>query len=205
MLKGLESNDNFPGSFPFLAGCWCELGLFIVNLSVYLGTLKVRFLARFCIVKSASQLAERVLDLSFGLRGGSLGERPIEVASLEEDFGLRNPPGRWCCAPWVAERGLLVLTGSFGGESFLGWCIVPFSSQIVSLSAKLGCILWKMLGSDPRLSVWWPRRNCGDLTKPGDLGGSGGAEFGISCIECRLLVRRLDLGGKTGPRSRGSE
>lgn len=55
------------------------------------------------------------------------------------------------------------------------------------------------------LNSYIPRRNCGDLTKPGDLGGSGGAEFGISCIECRLLVRRLDLGGKTGPRSRGSE
>ena len=55
------------------------------------------------------------------------------------------------------------------------------------------------------LNSYIPRRNCGDLTKPGDLGGSGGAEFGISCIECRLLLRRLDLGGKTGPRSRGSE
>lgn len=42
-------------------------------------------------------MVECVLDFSFGLCGGSLGERFIEVVLLEEDFGLRNLLGRWCC------------------------------------------------------------------------------------------------------------
>lgn len=55
-----------------------------------------------------------------------------------------------------------------------------------------------------KIFLYIPTKNSGDLGDRGDLGGSGGAELGISCIECRFWSRRLDLGGKAGPKSRGT-